>query len=118
MVKRKKLAENSQLQGLMDTFDNEPEQETAVAETPAPQKDIPQEVLDALRALREEVAELKEEKRKKEKVERKTKRVNLLMRPSTYNKASDVAEAEKLSFNEAVERALLEWAENRLKERG
>ena len=45
--------------------------------------------------------------------ERKTKRVNLLMKPSVFKMAKKAAKEQRISFNEFVSRALENYSKNR-----
>ena len=75
------------------------------------------ELLATLKAMQKEIAALKEEKAAREETEKKTKRVNLLVRPSVYNESAKVAKSQRISFNEYVERCLLECNENAKKKK-
>jgi hypothetical protein len=84
------------------------EQATVKEQLPTPPTEA---LLAALQALQAEVRELREEKAEKQNAERKTKRVNLLTKPSVFAKATEAAKKEQVSFNEFAERALLAYAE-------
>lgn len=43
-------------------------------------------------------------------IETKSKRVQLLMQPSTYNKIKEIAEAQNKSFNEIVNQILIDYS--------
>lgn len=87
------------------------EQATAKEQLPTPPTEALLAALQALQALQAEVRELREEKAEKQNAERKTKRVNLLTKPSVFAKATEAAKKEQVSFNEFAERALLAYAE-------
>ena len=84
------------------------EQTTAKEQLPTPPMEA---LLAAFQELQAEVRGLREEKAEKQNAERKTKRVNLLTKPSVFAKATEAAKKEQVSFNEFAERALLARAE-------
>lgn len=88
--------------------EQEAQEQTTAKEQPPTNTDV---LLQAIQALQAEVKSLKEEKTTREQQERKTKRVNLLTKPSVFAKATEAAKKEQISFNEFAERALLAYAE-------
>jgi len=88
--------------------EQEAQEQTTAKEQPPTNTEV---LLQAIQALQAEVKSLKEEKTTREQQERKTKRVNLLTKPSVFAKATEAAKKEQVSFNEFAERALLAYAE-------
>lgn len=141
---KKKDVMKSQMAGFMGAFDdNEPassepaadkkEAPTAQAQDPNTHENhtaAPTEILAVLKSMQDkldkqakvmekqshEISALKEEKAERQKQERKTKRINLLLKPSVYKVAIDAAQGKQLSFNEFAERALLAYAQQLSKE--
>ena len=91
--------------------EQEAQEQTTAKEQPPKDTDVLLQAIQEIRELRAEVKSLKEEKTTREQQERKTKRVNLLTKPSVFAKATEAAKKEQVSFNEFAERALLAYAE-------
>ena len=117
-TKRNKIADAIQEAGA-EVSQITPFMEEAPQEEPKQQQEpANNELLATLKAMQKELAALKEEKAAREENERKTKRVNLLIRPSVYNESAKVAKSQRISFNEYVERCLLECNEKAKKKEG
>lgn len=114
---KKSFTNNPALQFI--TIPEETEQDTAPAPAPEgkkPKQELDQSRLDELREIIPEGFKVPEGYKLTPIIERRTKRIQLVLKPSIYEKLKAAADKAGISFNEYATQALIEKMEKENKE--